>query len=90
MHYRLNFFEGEGLIHQPSARTFYDIFTFKYVLMQLLRRAFDLMRERNPELNQESGGLGHRVVMKPPELSRIGTKKTCFVNYGEICSQCAK
>jgi translation initiation factor 2 subunit 2 len=56
-----------------------------YNYEDLLRRAFELMRERNPELVDASGG-AHRVVMKPPELSRIGTKKTCFVNFGEICT----
>ena len=40
------------------------------------------MRERNPDL---VAGEKKRFVMKPPQVMRVGTKKTAFANFSEIC-----
>ncbi len=40
------------------------------------------MRVKNPALTE---GGKKKFVMKPPQVVRIGTKKTSFVNFAEIC-----
>ena len=49
---------------------------------QLLKRVFDIMRAKNP--NMIEGGK-RKFVMKPPQVVRVGTKKTSFVNFTDIC-----
>ncbi|XP_067929372.1 eukaryotic translation initiation factor 2 subunit 2-like [Watersipora subatra] len=53
-----------------------------YTYEQLLNRVFNIMKERNPDME-----LGQRkmFVMKPPQLARVGTKKTAFTNFADIC-----
>eukprot|EP00126_Sphaerothecum_destruens_P003092 Sdes_comp16599_c0_seq1m5908 len=53
-----------------------------YTYTELLSRVFDLMRAKNPDL---AAGVKRRFVMKPPQVVRIGTKKSAFVNFAEIC-----
>ena len=48
---------------------------------QLLERVFNIMREKNPN----AGGPPKKLVMKPPQVVRVGAKKTSFVNFTEIC-----
>lgn len=52
-----------------------------YTYVELLKRVFDVMREKNPDL---IAGEKKRFVMKPPQVVRIGTKKSSFVNFAEI------
>ncbi len=52
------------------------------VFFQLLNRVFDIMREKNPDM---VAGEKKRFVMKPPQVMRVGTKKTSFSNFAEIC-----
>merc|ERR1712168_932647 len=49
---------------------------------ELLSRVFDIMRAKNP--NMVEGGK-RKFVMKPPQVVRVGTKRTSFVNFAEIC-----
>ena len=49
--------------------------------IQLLERVFNIMREKNPN----AGGPPKKLVMKPPQVVRVGAKKTSFVNFTEIC-----
>ena len=51
-------------------------------LLQLLKRVFDIMRAKNPTMTE---GGKKKFVMKPPQVVRIGTKKTSFVNFADIC-----
>jgi len=51
-------------------------------VFQLLDRVFDIMRQKNPEM---IAGEKKRFIMKPPQCARVGTKKTSFVNFSEIC-----
>ncbi|CAG0897943.1 unnamed protein product [Darwinula stevensoni] len=53
-----------------------------YTYDELLTRVFDIMREKNPDM---VAGEKKRFVMKPPQVVRIGTKKTSFANFTEIC-----
>jgi translation initiation factor 2 subunit 2 len=40
------------------------------------------MRENNPEL---AAGEKRKFTMKPPQVVRLGAKKTGFVNFTDIC-----
>lgn len=52
-----------------------------YSYGQLLNRVVDFVHQNNPELTDKK-----RFTMKPPQLMRVGTKKTLWVNFQEICS----
>ena len=58
------------------------VLSLSFVCLQLLDRVFDIMRAKDPEKE-----LGERpkFVLKPPQVTRIGTRKTSFVNFTEIC-----
>nr|CCA22173.1 eukaryotic translation initiation factor 2 subunit beta putative [Albugo laibachii Nc14] len=47
---------------------------------ELLTRIMTKLHENNPELSDRK-----RHTMKPPQLMRVGTKKTLWVNFQEIC-----
>ncbi|XP_077285881.1 eukaryotic translation initiation factor 2 subunit beta isoform X2 [Arctopsyche grandis] len=53
-----------------------------YTYDELLDRVFDIMREKNPAM---VSGKKQKFVMRPPQVVRIGTKKTSFANFTEIC-----
>jgi translation initiation factor 2 subunit 2 len=53
-----------------------------YTYDELLLRVFDIMRQKNPEM---ASGTKQKFVMRPPQVVRIGTKKSSFVNFMEIC-----
>lgn len=48
----------------------------------LLARAYDLLEEKNPGLLDANR---KKFSSKPPQLERVGTKKTRFSNFREIC-----
>ena len=51
-----------------------------YSYKELLDRVVGILQENNPELSEK-----RRHTMKPPQLMRVGTKKTLWVNFQEIC-----
>lgn len=53
-----------------------------YTYDELLNRVFSIMREKNPEM---VAGEKKKFTMRPPQVVRIGTKKTSFANFSEIC-----
>ena len=53
-----------------------------YTYEELLNRVFNIMREKNPDM---VAGEKRKSVMKPPQVVRVGTKKTSFVNFTDIC-----
>lgn len=53
-----------------------------YTYDELLLRVFSIMREKNPDM---IAGEKRRFVMRPPQVLRVGTKKTSFANFIEIC-----
>lgn len=53
-----------------------------YTYDELLERVFDIMREKNPSM---VSGKKQKFIMRPPQVVRIGTKKTSFANFTEIC-----
>lgn len=54
----------------------------EYTYDELLTRVFDTMRAKNPDV---VAGEKRKFIMKPPQVFKIGTKKTSFVNFGDIC-----
>ncbi|EDO41575.1 predicted protein [Nematostella vectensis] len=54
----------------------------EYSYEELLERVFDIMRAKNPDM---VAGEKRKFVMKPPQVVRIGTKKTSFANFTDIC-----
>jgi len=52
-----------------------------YTYDELLQRVFNIMREKNPDM---VAGDRKKFVMKPPQVLRVGTKKTSFANFLEI------
>ena len=53
-----------------------------YTYDELLNRVFDIMREKNPEY---VGGEKKKIVMRPPQVVKVGSKKTSFANFTDIC-----
>ena len=54
-----------------------------YTYDELLTRALNIMRDKNPDFEKDEKS---KFVINPPQLSRIGTRKTSFTNFAEICS----
>lgn len=69
--------EDEPSDNSPWAGTDRD-----YTYEELLDRVFEIMRQKNPSM---VGGQKKKLVMKPPQVVRVGAKKTSFVNFTEIC-----
>eukprot|EP00743_Colponemidia_sp_Colp-15_P000372 GILK01000429.1.p1 GENE.GILK01000429.1~~GILK01000429.1.p1 ORF type:complete len:236 (+),score=29.08 GILK01000429.1:40-708(+) len=55
--------------------------TQEYAYEQLLARVYDALRQNNPQLGEKK-----RYVMKPPQVVKIGTKKSAWINFQEICN----
>eukprot|EP01134_Creolimax_fragrantissima_P005047 CFRG5047T1 len=56
----------------------------EYAFDDLLTRVFKIMKQRNPD---SVAGERKRVTVRPPQIVRIGTRRTGFVNFVEICKQ---
>lgn len=69
-----------SVLHQGNHQCF--PFGLLSILLQLLDRVFDIMRAKNPDM---VAGEKRKFVLKPPQVVRIGAKKTSFVNFTEIC-----
>ena len=52
-----------------------------YPYEDMLDRVMGILHAQNPDLIEKK-----RRTMKPPQLTRVGTKKTLWVNYQEICT----
>ncbi|RWS12199.1 eukaryotic translation initiation factor 2 subunit 2-like protein, partial [Dinothrombium tinctorium] len=53
-----------------------------YTYEELLQHVFNIIREKNPDI---IAGEKKRLVMRPPQVLRVGTKKTSFANFIDIC-----
>uniref|UniRef100_A0A5K3F1H1 Eukaryotic translation initiation factor 2 subunit 2 n=1 Tax=Mesocestoides corti TaxID=53468 RepID=A0A5K3F1H1_MESCO len=56
--------------------------TYGYPYETLLARVFAQIQAKNPELMSDQK---RRLVMAPPCMARVGTKKTHFTNFTSIC-----
>jgi len=52
-----------------------------YTYEELLQRVFGIIRDKNPDM---ATGEKKKFVMRPPQVVRVGTKKTAFANFTEI------
>lgn len=68
---------GEGGVASSSA---FELDPPTYTYADMLGRVVDLLAANNPELAEK-----RRQTVKPPQLMRVGTKKTLWVNFQEIC-----
>ncbi|CEG40344.1 eukaryotic translation initiation factor 2 subunit beta [Plasmopara halstedii] len=71
--------DSADAIPDPSSVLVQDPATYSYK-DELLARIMAKLHENNPELTDRK-----RHTMKPPQLMRVGTKKTLWVNFQEIC-----
>lgn len=53
-----------------------------YTYDELLKRVFEIILDKNPDM---AGGRKPKFVMRPPQVLRVGTKKTSFANFTDIC-----
>lgn len=53
-----------------------------YTYDELLNRVFEIILDKNPDM---ATGRKSKFVMRPPQVLRVGTKKTSFANFTEIC-----
>jgi translation initiation factor 2 subunit 2 len=55
-----------------------------YTYDELLRRIFDMLHGRHPGLGGNPDGR-RRLSLRPPQIAREGSKRTVFLNFGDIC-----
>jgi len=66
----------------PTSENAYELDQERdYTFDELLNRVFKIMQDKNPEV---VAGEKKKFVMRPPQVVRVGTKKTAFVNFTEI------
>lgn len=53
-----------------------------YSYDELLTRVFDIIREKNPDMVT---GEKKKFVMRPPQVLKVGTRKSSFANFADIC-----
>lgn len=70
--------ENEGEESQSSA---WDREDRDYTYDELLQRVFNIIKDKNPD-SVEGGA--KKFVMRPPQVVKVGAKKTAFVNFAEI------
>ena len=51
----------------------------------MLTRVYGLLHAENPALLQRT-----RLVLKPPEVCRYGSKRVAWVNFKSTCELCVK
>ncbi|KAF7650657.1 hypothetical protein LDENG_00122020 [Lucifuga dentata] len=73
---------NDGISFSSSAGPAWADSERDYTYDELLNRVFSIMREKNPDM---VAGEKRKFVMKPPQVVRVGTKKTSFVNFTDIC-----
>jgi len=85
--------DDDAAMAEQQARITNDMTTFdekfpdehdrkaEYTYSDLLDRVVDILTSNNPDLIEKK-----RRTMKPPTLTRVGTKKTLWVNFQEICT----
>ncbi|XP_072289187.1 eukaryotic translation initiation factor 2 subunit 2-like [Eucyclogobius newberryi] len=73
---------NDGISCSPSTGPAWAGSERDYTYDELLNRAFTIMREKNPDM---VAGEKKKLVMKPPRVGQVGKKKTCFINFTDIC-----
>lgn len=73
----------KSIVEQETYELTYltEVDTPPYTYDELLQRAMSIIHENNPEFFKRD-----KIKIKPPELMRMGTKKTVWVNFQDICN----
>jgi len=74
--------DNEESIEDGQAVDAWSVGEADYLYEEILKRAFDILREKNPEMYT---GEKKKFSMKPPLVQRVGSKKTAFVNFEYYC-----
>lgn len=64
----------------------FDTHTFfpsPFPSLQMLDRVYQMLHEKKPELASRKS-----KKLKPPHVMRVGTTRTAWVNFKEICDLC--
>jgi len=69
--------DASGVVGELSSASPSDDYNYT----ELLERVFSLLQEKNPSL-----GSRKRYSMPPPQLVRVGTRKTMWTNFSAICT----
>ncbi len=80
--YRVQFYFSaivEDMAEGPSSA--WDREDRDYTYDELLQRVFIIIKDKNPD-SVEGGA--KKFVMRPPQVVKVGAKKTAFVNFAEI------
>ena len=56
----------------------------EYTYDELLERIFSTMRQKNPDM---IAGERRQMVIKPPQVHRLGTRRTAFANFTEYATK---
>lgn len=77
--------EGKGtdLLEEGEPHGDEGTFLGEYSYDDLLNRIFKLIKDANPSGTDSVDRI--KLILKPPQVARIGTKRTSFSNFGEIC-----
>lgn len=73
-------FKEEGAANSGQSKWFDTDRDYTYD--ELLEIIYNKIKEKNPE---SESGTKKKLVMRPPQVLRVGTKKTSFANFLEIC-----
>lgn len=74
-------FEEGGAV---SSSTKWDDSDRDYTYDEMLELIYNQIKEKNPD--SETGGK-KKLVMRPPQVLRVGTKKTSFANFVDIAKR---
>jgi translation initiation factor 2 subunit 2 len=72
---------GEGTASKVDAGDLMKGDSPQYTYSELLKRVTTHMTLNNPDFFQRA-----KITIKPPQLMRVGTKKTLWTNFQDICN----
>ena len=68
-------------VEDDEERNAWDDHDRDYTYDELLQRVYNIIKDKNPDSVM---GEKKKFVMRPPQVVKVGTKKTAFVNFTEI------
>ena len=66
----------DGAETESNATDAGGVMTYK----DMLDRAYRAIKESNPDITEKK-----RYVLAPPQIMRVGTTRTCWSNFADIC-----
>lgn len=68
--------DSSGANTQANGADENAVMTYK----NMLDRAYRAIKENNPDITEKK-----RYVLAPPQIMRVGTTRTCWSNFADIC-----